>query len=105
MYIIGKYIILFVRALETGRKTSLWWAFLVCFETSACTFYLYRECTYIVFNLQCQNDQNNSQMLLKRTETSIIPIIFKSVISVLHCYRFLLFALNESGTRRLLFIY
>ena len=44
---------LFVRALETGRKYGLWRTFLFCFAASANEFDILRECTSIVFILQC----------------------------------------------------
>jgi hypothetical protein len=54
---------LFVRALETGRKTIIWQAFLACFASSTNQFYIYRQCVYIVFILQYQNVQNNCQIV------------------------------------------
>ena len=45
--------------LETGRKASLWHAFLVQINS-----YVYQHCTCIVFILQCQKVQNNCQILL-----------------------------------------
>ena len=36
-----KILNLFVRALETGSKTSPWQSFLTCFEASANEFYFY----------------------------------------------------------------
>jgi hypothetical protein len=44
---------LFVRALEIGRKAILWQAFLSCFPASANEFYIFEQCIYIVFILQC----------------------------------------------------
>ena len=41
MYIVGKIYNLFVQALETGRKISLWGAFLACSAASANQFYIY----------------------------------------------------------------
>jgi hypothetical protein len=45
---------LFVRALETGRIASLRRAFQACFAASTNEFNIYRQCTYIVFILQCK---------------------------------------------------
>jgi hypothetical protein len=53
-YIVEKYLNLFVRALETGRKSILCWAFLPCFEARANELYIFRQCTYIVFIMQCK---------------------------------------------------
>ena len=44
-----------VRALETGRKTNTRRTFLACFDVIANKFYIYWQCTYIVFILQYQN--------------------------------------------------
>ena len=61
---------LFVRALETGSL------FLPCFAASANQFYIYRQCTYIVFILQCLKVKNNCQTAWKRAETIVVLIIF-----------------------------
>jgi hypothetical protein len=59
---------------------------------------------FYVFILQYKNVQNNSKILLKCAETSMIPnILYSSVfsiMSVLYCYHFLPFVVSESGTRR-----
>ena len=93
MYIV-EISILFVQALETGRKGRLWRVFLTHFATSE------NNCTYIVFILQCQKVQNNCQILLKRTETGVVLIIFTGVLSCQcsYCFCFLPLALHESGT-------
>ena len=38
---------LYVRSLETGRKTCIWWVFLPCFTASANEFYIFRRLTYM----------------------------------------------------------
>ena len=53
---------LFARALETDRRASLWRAFLAYFAASANSFYIQRQCTYIVFILRYQKVQNNCQI-------------------------------------------
>jgi len=58
-YIVEKYLNLFVRALETGRKSILCWAFLPCFEASANELYIFRQRTYIVFIMQCKKAQGD----------------------------------------------
>ena len=55
---------------------------------------------FYVFILQYKNVQNNSKILLKCAETSMIPNILYSavfsIMSVLYCYLFLLFTqLNQ----------
>ena len=42
---------LFVRALESDRKANLWRTVLSCFATSENEFDIFRQCTYIVFNV------------------------------------------------------
>jgi len=74
------------------RKASLWRAFQSCFAASANEFYIFWQCTYIVFILQCQKPQNNCQIVYKGTETSVILIIFwwcPLCSPYLYCYRFL----------------
>ena len=44
-------------ASETGRK-----AFLSCFTVSEKEFYIFQQCTYIVFSLQCQKAQTTDKM-------------------------------------------
>ena len=44
-------------ASETGRK-----AFLSCFTASEKEFYIFQQCTYIVFSLQCQKAQTTDKM-------------------------------------------
>ena len=41
-----------------GDIKSHWQDFLVCFAANANKFYIYRQCTYIVFIMQCQKVQN-----------------------------------------------
>ena len=48
--------------LKTDRKARIQRAFLACFAESANGFYIFRQCTYIVFIIQCQKAQNNSKM-------------------------------------------
>ena len=73
---------------------------------------------YTVFILQCQDIKNVYQIVLKKkAETSVIQIIFQSVLCyvrsnpmfsvtpALNCYSFLSSTLHESGKRRLLLIY
>jgi hypothetical protein len=79
-YIVEKYLNLFVRALETGRKSILCWAFLPCFEASANELYIFRQCTYIVFIMQCKKkpkatwyfafDQRESEVNLHKATSS-----------------------------------
>ena len=57
------FFFLFVRALETGRKVGLLRTFLFRFTTSANDLYLFRQCSDIMFILQCQNAQNNCQIV------------------------------------------
>ena len=45
---------LFLRGLETDRKESLCRALLVCFAQVQTSLIFHRQCTYIVFILQCQ---------------------------------------------------
>jgi hypothetical protein len=56
-----------VQALLKGRKASFWWSFQPCFTTSANEFYIFRQCIYIVFILQCRKVQ------LKSWKTKRIP--------------------------------
>ena len=58
--------------------------------------------------------QNNCQILPKKGKTGVVLIVFKDVLrailfpfltSILYCSHFLLFALHESGTRRLLYVF
>ena len=42
------------------------------------------KCTYIMFILHCQKVQNNCQNVQKRTETSIVPIIFRGGLFLIH---------------------
>jgi hypothetical protein len=65
-------------------------------------FYFYRQCPHIVFILQCQKVLNNCQNVLKSAETWLVLNVLGCPLSCQHlyCYRFLLFALNESGTRK-----
>jgi len=46
---------------------------------SADTFLFYRQCTYIVLILQCQQVYNNWQDVLKGAETIVVLIVFKGV--------------------------
>jgi len=39
-------------------------------------FYFYRQCTYVVFILQCQKDKNNRQILLKEQEQSLNDVLY-----------------------------
>ena len=71
--ILSENIDLFVQALEMDRKVDIWQAFLICLTVSANKFYFCRQ--HIIFILQCQNSQSHCQMLLDRSETSIIPVI------------------------------
>ena len=50
-------------AFETERKPSLWQALLSCFAASANEFYIFLQCTNIVFILQCPKTQNNCQIV------------------------------------------
>jgi len=59
----------FVRALETGRKTSLWRS-LSCFAANANECYIFRQCTCVMFILQCQKTQNYCQIVLKKGKQS-----------------------------------
>ena len=45
---------IFIQAVETGGKASLWWDYLACFKDSANEFDVHRQFTYIVFMLQYQ---------------------------------------------------
>ena len=59
-------------------------------------------CICIVFILQYQKVKNNYQIVLKRAETNVVPIIFNGVL--FHVRALLLpLALHESGTRRWFF--
>ena len=49
--------------------------FVACFEANANNIYFYQQCTYIAFILQC----HDAKILLKRTETDVVLIIFKAV--------------------------
>lgn len=43
-----------LRAIKTCRRGSFYRAYLVCFPESANTLYISRQCTYIMFILQCK---------------------------------------------------
>jgi hypothetical protein len=58
---------------------SIWTVKLHCLDK----FYIYWQCTYIMFILQCQKVQKN---YLKRGETSIILIVFYYVLYHIHTY-------------------
>jgi hypothetical protein len=76
-------------ALGKGIKGSLWWAFSCLFICGECILkFVYQQYTgmYIVVFFQCQKGQNNWQVLLKRTETIIVLIIFKVVLFSIHDY-------------------
>ena len=55
--------ILFVRALEKGRKANLCRAFQTRFAASENTFYINRQYMYIVFILQYQTAQKTTASL------------------------------------------
>jgi hypothetical protein len=55
---------------ETGRKASLWQALLSCFASSANEFYILRQCTYIVFILQCQKKPKETAKLSKKSRNT-----------------------------------
>jgi hypothetical protein len=57
------FVSIFVRALETGRKASLWRAFLSRFAASGNTIYINRQYMYIVFILQYQTAPKTSVSL------------------------------------------
>jgi len=59
-----------VRALETGRKASLWRAFLSRFAASENTCYINRQCMYIVFILQYQTAQKTTSSLSTESQVS-----------------------------------
>ena len=56
-----------VRALAASRKISLWRAFLSCFAAIANVFYIFRQCTYIVYILQCQSPKTTAKLSNKLT--------------------------------------
>ena len=65
--------------LEAGRTASFRGAFLSRFAASAKQFYIYRQCTYIVFILQCTKQLPYSPI---KEETSVILIIFHDAVTV-----------------------
>jgi hypothetical protein len=65
--------------LEAGRTASFRGAFLCRFAASAKQFYIYRQCTYIVFILQCTKQLPYSPI---KEETSVILIIFHDAVTV-----------------------
>jgi hypothetical protein len=77
---------LFVWALETDRKVSLWWALLFCFTASEINIYL--QTMFIVFILQCQKSTKQLSNCLKRAETSVVLIVFNNVVYHIHTYTF-----------------
>ena len=62
-------------------QMSLWRAFLARIFASANTWYFYQQYRYIMFILQCQNVKSISQIVLKRAETDINPIILNGVLN------------------------
>ena len=75
MHTLSANINLFVPALETGRKTSLWKAFLPFFTASANEFYIYLQCTHVFYPAMSkypkqlrncpENCRNNHQINIK----------------------------------------
>ena len=53
----------------------LWLAALPCFAESAIEFYIFRQCTYIVFILPCTKPKQLANCL-KRAETSVVLMFF-----------------------------
>ena len=65
--------------METGRKVTVWRAFLSCFAANANKLYIFPQCRYIVFILQRQKSQSNYQEELEDTKgASIIRISKKN---------------------------
>ena len=76
MYIVGKYkMYLQLGQKQIERRSSCELFQHISRRVYAHNFYYYRKCTYNVSNLQFQNVQNTSEILLKRAETSIARIV------------------------------
>jgi hypothetical protein len=67
---------------------SLWRAYQPYFALSANEFYIFRQCTYIAFILQCNESLNTTAKLYKKSRagTGAILIIFYSVLCEVRSY-------------------
>ena len=91
-----------VWALETGRKEILWWVLLACIAGSANKFHFIDNIHTLTIS---KSTKTTAKFYWKDHKQEPFQSLSRvsSVMLTLYCYRFLLFALQESGNRRLLF--
>ena len=126
-----KISILFVQALKTDKNVKPRWAFLAVFTEIANKIYFYiyifishtdNSCILCLF-CKVKNPKQLPNFTKKRQNrhrsnrfqgcppcytvpiSYIHSILFPFLTSILYCSHFLLFALHESGTRRLLYVF
>lgn len=69
---------LYVQALNTGRKSSLWRDILACFASSGNIIFIYRQCMCNITSdiLLCQRVQNNNHMIWKEQNQTSFSMIY-----------------------------
>ena len=73
--------------------------FLACFAASVNQFYIYRQCTYIVFILQCQNVKKTTTKVSEKSRNMRRSGRFDSVL-----YNVRADTVTVSGNRKVIFL-
>jgi hypothetical protein len=100
MYIVGKY-----KALETGRKMSLWLAVLSCFASSANYFFIFDNVRILSSNVKKIPEQLPNCLTKcrdNRRSNRFDGVLYEVHTSV--CYRFLSLYMNQVSENKYIFV-